>query len=67
MCKLFTVASGCYSCDPYDVEKCLLCKVGYYMDENGQCISVGKVLDMDLEEESYIELWIFAWVILLVY
>ena len=28
---------GCYHCDTEDPATCVICKLGYYMDENGKC------------------------------
>lgn len=35
MCE--TDLESCYSCDPLERKKCLMCNVGYRMDFNGEC------------------------------
>ena len=39
-CSNNTLASGCLSCDPLNVNSCLVCKPNFYMNAAGVCISV---------------------------
>lgn len=50
-CDADIMENGCYNCDPYRPNKCLMCSSGYYMSAEGDCVN----LDTITESEGRIE------------
>jgi hypothetical protein len=41
-CSVSCQSSSCFICDPNDLEKCLLCRTGYHMNDQMMCVKNGR-------------------------
>ena len=52
-CSANGAATGCFNCDPFNEEKCILCNTDWWMNKDGVCTAITKPAPVaPIEEES---------------